>query len=102
MIPHITHIVGQNLQLELMDAAAPVDADAHQHNAGLVHVHADGIRRAIARVPTAALARFGEAVRRCFDGVERVQSINLKRKDTKRDAVNHLLHNHTGLIIRNL
>ncbi len=73
-----------------MDAPSSVDTDAHQHNAWLVHCQTDGIWRAIARVPTPALACFGETVGRCFHGVERVQPINLISKDAIRDATKHI------------
>lgn len=79
-----------------MDAPSSVDADTHQHNAWLVHCQTDGIRRAIARVPTPALARLGETVRRCLHRVERVQPVNLMNNDTAGD----LLHNHMGLLSR--
>lgn len=57
-----TYIISQHLQFILMDATAPVDADAHQDNPWLVHGQTDGIWGAVACVPTAALACFGEAV----------------------------------------
>ncbi len=53
-----------------MDAPSSVNADAHQYNARLVHCQTDGIRRAVACVPTSALARFGETVRGPFHRVE--------------------------------
>lgn len=63
-----------------MDAASPVDTDADQNNAWLVHSQTDGIWGAVARVPAAALACFGEAVGRRFHRVKRVQPINLINK----------------------
>lgn len=73
----MTYIIRQHLQFILMDAPSAVDTDAHQHNARLVHRQADGVRRAVARVPAPTLARFGETVGRRFDGVQRVQPIDL-------------------------
>lgn len=57
-----TYIISQHLQFVLVDAPAPVDADPHQDNPWLVHCQTDGIWGAVARVPAAALASFGEAV----------------------------------------
>lgn len=78
------YIISQHLQLVLMDAPSSIDADPDQHNARLVHRQTDGVRGAVACVPAATLACFGEAVWRCFHRVERVQSINLiKEAHTK-------------------
>lgn len=77
-----------------MDAPSSIDTDAHQYNAWLVHCQTDGIRRAIACVPTPALARFGKAIRRCFYRMERVQPINLKSKY----KLQRLLQNYVELI----
>ena len=77
-----------------MDAPSAVDADAHQHDARLVHRHADGVRRAVARVPAPALACFGKTVRRRFHRVERVQPIDLIGKGHNKPNIPELLHNH--------
>lgn len=68
----ITHIIGEHLQFILMDAASSIDANPDQNNAWLVHGQADGVWGAVACVPAAPLACFGEAVGRCFHRVERV------------------------------
>lgn len=90
----MTYIVRQHLQFILMDAPSAVDADAHQHNARLVHRQADGVWRAVACVPAPTLARFGEAVGRRFDGVQRVQPVDLitQRHDERRGQTYHTLH----------
>lgn len=61
-----SYIISQHLQLILMDAPSAVDADPYQHNAWLVHCQTDGVWGAVARVPAASLAGFGEAVWRGF------------------------------------
>lgn len=73
-----------------MDAASPVDTDTDQNNARLVHSQTDGIWGAIACVPAAPLACFGEAVGRCFHRVKRVQSINLINKYMLRNGVKYI------------
>ena len=55
-----------------MDAPATIDTEAHQHHAGLVHCQTDGIWRAVARVPAAALAHLGEAIGSGLHRVKRV------------------------------
>ena len=68
-----------------MDASTAVDTKAHQHHARLVHCQTDGIRRAVACVPAAALARLGEAIGSGLHRVKRVQTVHLGQ--TKRPVI---------------
>lgn len=45
-----------------MDASSSIHTETHQHHPWLVHSEADGIRRAVPRVPAASLAGLSEAV----------------------------------------
>lgn len=72
-----------------MDATSPIDAEAHQHHAWLVHTKADGIRRAIPCIPAAALASLSETVGSGLHRVERVQPVHLN-KDIVTEKFNNI------------
>lgn len=86
---HRSYIICKHLQFVFMDASSPIDAEAHQHHAWLVHSKADGIRGAVACVPAAALAGLSKTVGSGFHWVEWVQPVHLS-KEIIREKFNYI------------